>query len=112
MGLNSIKVVMIKYESPFYDAENAVMRMFCQGGLVFCNMWQKITMTGLPTFEPNEYFWKNHMQEGEEKWQTYMRVIRDIMSEVSGLPKCDTLSYEDKCAYKLILYPKKDKYAN
>ena len=60
----------------------------------------------LPTFKPNEYFFKNHQREGEEKWETYMRVIRDIMSEASGLPKSD-LSIDDKFEYKELLYPSK-----
>jgi len=35
-----------------------------------------------------------------------MRVIRDIMSEATGCPKCD-LTIEDKFAYKALLYPNK-----
>ena len=35
-----------------------------------------------------------------------MRVIRDIMSDASGMPKTD-LTIEDKFAYKELLYPPK-----
>jgi len=36
----------------------------------------------LPVFLPNEYFWKNHWQEGkEEKWQAFARVVRDIIAK-------------------------------
>ena len=53
----------------------------------------------LPDFEPNEYFWEHHWQEGkEEKWEAFARVVRDILSEHSGLPKSD-LQMEDKFDY-------------
>jgi hypothetical protein len=35
----------------------------------------------LPVFEPNDYFWKHHWQEGkEEKWEAFARVVRQIMA--------------------------------
>lgn len=39
-----------------------------------------------------------------------MRVIRDIMSEVSGIPLIES-AIEDKFEYKKILYPGKTKSA-
>lgn len=45
------------------------------------------------------------MREGEEKWQAYARVIRQLMSDVSGIPTLD-VNIEDKFEYKKILYPK------
>lgn len=65
----------------------------------------RVVVTKLPVFEPNEYFWSNHQKEGEEKWQTYARVIRDIMSEHGDIPKSDK-QIEDKFEYKAKLYPK------
>ena len=36
-----------------------------------------ITADYLPNFEPNDYFWKHHWQEGkEEKWEAFARVTR------------------------------------
>lgn len=65
------------------------------------------TIQELPVFEPNEYFWKNHWQEGkEEKWECYARVMRQIMAEVGGL-KTSELQAEDKVAYKDIVRGKK-----
>ena len=30
----------------------------------------------LPTFAPNDYFWKHHWKEGsEEKWEAYARAV-------------------------------------
>ena len=43
------------------------------------------------------------VKEGEEKWQTFARVIRDIMAEVGNLEKSD-LSIEDKFEYKRQVY--------
>jgi len=58
------------------------------------------TIEEFPVFEPNEYFWTNFWQEGkEEKWQTYARIMRQIIADHSGLEisKC---TMEDKIAYK------------
>ena len=30
----------------------------------------------MPVFEPNEYFWANHWDGKEEKWQAYARAVR------------------------------------
>lgn len=64
------------------------------------------TVKELPVFKPNEYFFKHHLKEGEEKWLCYTRTIRQIMSETSGLPLSDQ-TLEDKLEYKQLLYPSK-----
>ena len=61
-------------------------------------------MRRFPVFEPNDYFFENHQKEGEEKWETFARVIREIMAENSDLTLSD-LSIEDKFHYKNLLYP-------
>jgi hypothetical protein len=58
-----------------------------------------------PTFKPNDYFWKNHQKEGEEKWETYARVIRHIMA-IQGKFEESDLQVEDKFSYKELLNPK------
>jgi hypothetical protein len=60
----------------------------------------------MPVFKPNDYFFKHHQQTGEEKWMTYMRVIREIMGEQLGFKLTDA-RLEDKFTYKAILYPSK-----
>jgi hypothetical protein len=53
------------------------------------------THTELPTFAPNEYFFKNHQREGEEQWECFARCVREVMCEVSGLGASDN-QMEDK----------------
>jgi hypothetical protein len=67
--------------------------------------FNSVTKIEMPVFRPNDFFWKNHQRDGEEKWQTYMRVLRQLMSEVSGLPLSDE-RIEEKFEYKKIIYPK------
>jgi len=57
-----------------------------------------------PVFQPNEYFFKNHQKEGEEKWQTYARAIREIMTDGTGLELSDA-TIEQKYEYKKLLFP-------
>ena len=58
----------------------------------------------MPVFKPNEYFFKNHQREGEEKWETYARVIRDLMSQESGMKIMD-VTIEEKFKYREYIYP-------
>ena len=57
------------------------------------------TQLVLPTFEPNEYFFKHHQREGEEEWECYARVIRQIIAKYSGLKLSDKTVF-DKFEYK------------
>ena len=76
--------------------------------LTACQFYTRCEVKELPVFTPNEYFFKNHQRPGEERYETYMRVMRDIMAESLNF-KLSPLSLEDKFAYKEILYPRKDK---
>ena len=48
----------------------------------------------MPIFRPNDFFFANHQREGEEKWQTFARVVRDVMHEGSGY-KVQIARHED-----------------
>ena len=61
----------------------------------------------LPIFKPNDFFFQHHQKEGEEKWQTFLRVMREIMGEVGGYELLNS-NIEDKFEYKKLLFPKKD----
>ena len=57
----------------------------------------------LPVFEPNDYFWEHHWQEGkEEKWEAFARVIRELIATHGEFKLCD-LSMQDKFEYKKLL---------
>jgi len=59
------------------------------GGRVFvataCLPFSWTTIKVLPIFKPNDFFFEKHQQEGEEKDETYARVMRVIMAEAGGL---------------------------
>ena len=53
----------------------------------------------LPIFRPNEYFWRTHWEphkDKEEKVDTYLRVVREIMLENSELQDRNDISYYDR----------------
>ena len=64
-----------------------------------------INATVLPVFEPNDYFWANHWQEGkEEKWEAYARAVRVIMAYHHGDGmQMVSQDMEDKLVFKDIL---------
>ena len=63
-----------------------------------------VELIEFPVFKPNEYFFKHHQREGEEKWRTYARAIREIMTDNTGLVLCDN-AIEEKYEYKKLLFP-------
>ena len=80
-GLRSIKPVIFNYISPFMDPENCVIHFLAQSLIYATVPWISLTIKELPTFEPNDYFFKNHQKEGEDKWETYARIMREIMAK-------------------------------
>lgn len=53
-----------------------------------------------PVFAPNDYLWEHHQKEGEKKIDTYIRVVREIMLEHSGME--DASQYTDLDRFKFI----------
>ena len=49
--------------------------------LFIFNPWATSEIIELLVLNLNDYYYKNHMKEGEEKYQTFFCVIRSIMSE-------------------------------
>ena len=107
-SLRSIQPVVHKYHSSFQSASSGVLDGLPHYMINGSNFFTTIERVELPVFRPNDYFFEHHQQEGEEKWQTYLRVVRSLMSEHGDLPLSD-LSIEDKTAYKNLLFPKKQK---
>lgn len=103
VGLRSIKPILIKYESPTADFEGCIIPLYSNMTLCASNLFCSIKVTELPVFKPNEYFFKHHQQEGEERWETYARVIRLLMSKHGNLTLSDQTA-EDKFEYKSLIY--------
>ena len=63
-----------------------------------------------PVFQPNEYFWQNHWSEtsGEEKWKTYVRVVREEIMAKSFNFALSEISMEEKLNFKAFMKGKKE----
>lgn len=66
------------------------------------------TLHEMPVFEPNEYFWKNHWDGKEEKWEAFARAVRQVMIETGGLNSTESTS-EDRVKYKFLVRGKPQK---
>ena len=87
------------------EMESSVCAMWAHVVLCTLNPWSTMSYWVLPDFVPNEYFWKNHVKEGEEQWQCFARCVRDIMADVMGVGVSDK-SIQDKWHYRSLVYPK------
>lgn len=57
----------------------------------------RVKVDYLPVFKPNEFFWEHHWKKdsGEEKWEAFARVTREIMAKEGGFGLSE-LRMEDK----------------
>lgn len=104
-GMRSVQPLIFRYVSSQFELECCVINFFAHSILASTIIGARVEVIELPVFQPNDYFFKHHAKEGEEKWKTYARVIRDIMAREGNLKQSD-LQIEDKFEYKKQLYPK------
>lgn len=106
VACGSIWPKIIRYKSGFISPCSGVIDGLPHYLLCGCCPFTDARRIELPIFRPNDYFWENHVQEGEERWQAYRRVMQEILSFYSGLPISDS-SIDEKYEYKKLLYPEK-----
>lgn len=58
----------ISYYSPMMSVSNGAIPFESHALLLCANPFAICTYKEFPVFKPNDYFWKNHQKEGEEKW--------------------------------------------
>jgi len=105
-GLHSVQPVTFKYYSPFFQPSHDVLDVFSHMILIMCQPYTYCEIRVMPVFKPNEYLFNFQRRKDEEKYQTYMRVIRKIMAESIGQRETDQ-TLEMKFEYKQLLYPNK-----
>jgi hypothetical protein len=71
-----------------------------------CNPFSLCWVQELPVFKPNDYFFKHHLRDGEEKWECYSRIIREIMSKNLGIRLSDQ-SFKHKVEYRTKVFGSK-----
>lgn len=98
-GLKSVQPEVFSYSSPFVTMECCVCNFVASMVLTSSCPYANAVIKRLPVFAPNEFFFKNHQREGEDKVETYMRVVRQIMADVGGLKTSD-IQIEEKFKYR------------
>ena len=103
LSLESVQPFGVTYHSVLMDITNGCIPFESHYLSNICNPFAYAKAREFPVFKPNEYFWKHHQREGEEKTETYSRVIREIMSEHLNMPMSD-LSFRDKVQYRAAIF--------
>lgn len=106
MGLRAVLPKICKLHSYFQSPSSGILEGLPHYMMGTAIPFSWVEIIWLPIFKPNDYFFKNHQKENEEKWQTYTRVVRSIMAETGNYEMVDE-SIEDKFEYKKIMFPKK-----
>lgn len=115
IGERSLRPKSVKYNtygsvSPGSGILDGIVHHVLIASIPYCT----VKVCEMPIFRPNEYFFKTHQGEGEERWETYGRIVREIISEGGDLPIAirpdgTEVEYRDKLEYKNLLWPKTKK---
>ena len=96
----------IKYDSPIVPLTTGALEFVSHVLLVGINPYSTGSLNIYPVFKPNEYFWANYLQPGEEKMNCYARVIRTIIAEACDIPQID-IDMNEKMKYRDLIWPDK-----
>ena len=98
--------VVIKYHNSLSPCETGAIEFQDHFFLMGLTPLSAATMVEFPVFFPNDYLWKHHLKEGEDKSACFSRIIRSIMAETTGM-KLAEVRVEEKNTYRSILWPNK-----
>lgn len=59
-SLLPVRPIVFKYQSNYIDQEQSIIPMYAHILFIFSMPYTNVRVIDLPTFEPNEYFFKNH----------------------------------------------------
>ena len=86
MGLNSVRPMILKYQSNLLMPNNAGIGELSMMTFLWCSFSPVLCeVTFLPVFTPNDHLFAN-MKAGQEKWEVYAQAVREVMCEFSGFP--------------------------
>lgn len=81
MSETSIKPYAFRYRAPLINPESGILAdikyLVTLPGCIFS--W--VEVIEMPVFRPNELFWEKFTKPHEERWETYARVMREIIHE-------------------------------
>ncbi len=90
VGLNTVQPMFLEYEyymvSPSYDCILG-FELFILLACTSIFGTQVARLHVFPDFTPNDYLWKTHKQQFEEKWQIYGWAIHDFLSWKFDIPE-------------------------
>mmetsp|Transcript_21910 Transcript_21910/g.19452 ORF Transcript_21910/g.19452 Transcript_21910/m.19452 type:complete len:252 (+) Transcript_21910:363-1118(+) len=81
-----LRPIAFKYSSKYFSPAHDIIPMGIHLVILLCQLKNSVEVTQLPVFEPNEYLYKNHMKEGEEKWMAYANGVRTCIADTLKLP--------------------------
>lgn len=97
-SLLPVTPIAVKYSSSSFNPSHDVMPMGMHLIVLLSQITNSVEVTELPIFEPNEYLYKTHQKEGEEKWAVFARAVRESIADVLELPLSDaTLKEKTEC---------------
>jgi hypothetical protein len=67
-ALLPIRPKAVRYIYPTISPSSGVLDGIVHHVLVCGCLWSRVEVDEMPVFRPNDFFWKNHQKEGEEKW--------------------------------------------
>jgi 1-acyl-sn-glycerol-3-phosphate acyltransferase len=90
-----VKPYILKNETDGFSINVGGARLGDHILISFCHLYHDIVVYKLPIIKPTSYYYKHY---GEEKWEIYAEVVRDIYCEIGGFEKSDK-TFRDTLEY-------------
>lgn len=95
----TIRPMFLKYRSSTVSPAFDVMEFLPLAILQLSWHCFRCDVTVLPDFQPNEYLFETHKEQGLERWEIFAWATREILCEHGGFGKCD-MSLKHKLQYE------------
>jgi lysophosphatidylcholine acyltransferase/lyso-PAF acetyltransferase len=97
-GLLPVKPYILKNPTDGFSINVGSAKLVDHIIMSLCYLYHDIEVYKLPIIKPTSYMYENYNHYGQDKWEIYAEVVRDIYCEIGGFEKSektfrDTLDY-------------------
>lgn len=102
-------VIMRTDQDPEVIFSFGAIGLFSHKVITYSYWYHELTFEEIPVISPTDYMFENYSHLGNEKWEIYTEVVREIYCEIASFKKSDR-TFKDFLDY--ISYIRKSKITN
>jgi hypothetical protein len=102
-SLLPVKSYLLKNEYQDFSANAGASRASDHVMMAACYLYHNITVYNVPIIKATDYMFENYKHLGEEPWEIYAEVVREMWCEIGGFKKSDKC-YRDTLEYVSLVH--------